>query len=351
MRVSVANSGHGFSVAAGQSVLEAALEARLNLPHGCKGGNCGACRSRLLGGEVSYPRGAPLGLSAAQIAAGYVLLCQARAVTDLLIDDTLLWPAGQTTLKRSPSRVERVERWSDDVLGIFLRLPAVETFTFEAGQYLDILLPGGRRRSFSIASPPHDARPLELHIRRVAGGAFTDELFTTDPLHALFNIEGPLGHFAYRDGGSAPMLLVGGGTGLAPLKSIIRHVLENGVRRQVTLYWGARTRRDLYAHGELEALARRHANFCYRPVLSAPDAAWSGRTGWVHEAVLNDLRQGAAPKLDMPDIYASGPPAMIAALHRDFVCAGADPARLYVDPFDYAEDPPFWKRTTASTKS
>jgi len=334
VHVSLANSDRGFSVAPGQSLLEAAREAGLNLPQGCKAGNCGACRTRLRSGEVTYPRGTPLGLSAEQIAEGFVLLCQARALTDLSIETIEVWPAGQSAVKRLPSRIERVERWSEDVLGIFLRLPPAEIFSFEAGQYVDILLPGGRRRSFSIASPPHDARPLELHIRRVAGGAFTDGLFTQDPLHALITIEGPLGHFGYRSDSAAPMLLVGGGTGLAPLKSIVRHVLHNRLGREMTLYWGVRTQRDLYAHVELEALARCHPNFSYRPVLSEPDAAWNGLTGWVHEAVRSD-----AVPLDVPDIYASGPPEMIDAVNREFIRDGADPARLFVDSFDYAKDP------------
>jgi CDP-4-dehydro-6-deoxyglucose reductase len=346
MRVSLAKSTRSFSVAPDQPVLDAALDAGLNLPHSCKGGNCGACRARLLGGMVHYPNGRPLGLSDAEVAEGLILLCQARARTDLVIDTVEVSTPEDAIIKRLPSRIDRTERLSHDVLGVYLRLPAAEPFRFEPGQYIDILLSGGRRRSFSIASPPHDSRPLELHVRRVPGGELTEELFAERTRSSLLRIEGPLGRFVYRQNAGAPMLLVGGGTGLAPLKSIVRHVLDNGLRRDMILYWGVRSERDLYAHTELEDFSRRAANFRYVPVLSEPGAAWSGRRGWVHEAVLNDFAT-----LDPFDVYASGPPAMITALRRDFRERGAADERLYFDSFDYAPDTLERQRTTAATKS
>jgi CDP-4-dehydro-6-deoxyglucose reductase len=346
VRVSLSKSDRSFSVAPAQPVLEAALEARLNLPHSCKGGNCGACRARLLEGEVAYPNGRPLGLSEAEVSDGFILLCQARALTDLSIETREIGSADTVVVKRLPSRIEDAQALCHDVLCLFLRLPAAEDFHFQAGQYIDILLPGGRRRSFSIASPPHDSRLLELHVRRVPGGEFTDGLFAGDPRNGLLTIEGPLGHFVYRPDSAAPMVLIGGGTGLAPLKSILRHVVENDLRRDMVLYWGVRSERDLYAHAELERLVGRAPNFRYRPVLSEPDDTWRGRRGWVHEAVLKD-----GVRLEDADIYASGPPAMVDAVRDRFVAHGADPARLYFDSFDYAPDSLSRQRTIAPTKS
>ncbi|MDP8983885.1 MAG: 2Fe-2S iron-sulfur cluster-binding protein [Pseudomonadota bacterium] len=346
MRVSLSKSDRSFSVAPERPVLEAALAAGLALPYGCRGGNCGACRARLLKGEVSYPNGRPLGLSDADVREGYILLCQACAVSDLAIEVIDMSTPEQAVVKRLPVRIERLQPLSHDVLGVFLRLPAAESFTFEAGQYVDILLPGGRRRSFSIASAPHRSRPLELHIRRVAGGEFTEALFAADSQGRLLSIEGPLGRFVYRppqEQPPAPLLLVGGGTGLAPLKSIFTHVLENGLQRDMTLYWGVRSERDLYAHRELQELARTAPTFRYRAVLSEPSSAWQGKRGWVHEAVLRDIERLAGT-----DIYASGPPAMIAALRREFELHGADPARLFFESFDY---PLERQRTRAETKS
>jgi CDP-4-dehydro-6-deoxyglucose reductase, E3 len=251
-----------------------------------------------------------------------------------------------------PARIERALPLSHDVMGLYLRLPAAEAFHFEAGQYIDVMLSGGRRRSFSIASPPHDSRLLELHVRRVAGGEFSAPLFDAGAGSALLNIEGPLGQFTYRPG-PAPMLLVGGGTGLAPLLSILRHVAENGIERDMTLYWGVCSERDLYAHDLLEKLAGRSgapaaraARFRYVPVLSEPSPAWDGARGWVHEAVLESLGD-----LDKYDVYAAGPPAMIAAVRREFGRRGVEASRLFFDSFDYAPDALERQRSSAATKS
>jgi len=352
VRIDLARSSTSFDVAPEQSVLDAALDASLNLPHSCKGGNCGLCRARLLRGEIYYPDGAPLGLSEAEVAEGFVLMCQARARGDLLIETCEITSPDQARIKRLPARIERALPLSHDVMGLYLRLPAAEAFQFEAGQYIDVMLSGGRRRSFSIASPPHDSRLLELHVRRVAGGEFSAPLFDGGARGALLNIEGPLGQFRYRPG-PAPMLLVGGGTGLAPLLSILRHVAENGIERDMTLYWGVRSERDLYAHDLLEKLAGRSgapatrvARFRYVPVLSEPSPAWHGARGWVHEAVLESLGD-----LDKYDVYAAGPPAMIAAVRREFGRRGVEASRLFFDSFDYAPDALERQRSSAATKS
>jgi CDP-4-dehydro-6-deoxyglucose reductase, E3 len=352
VRISLFKSNISFSVAPDQSLLDAALGASLNLPHSCKGGNCGSCRARLLQGEVHYPNGPPLGLSETEVADGFVLLCQARARSDLWIETREITTPEQALVKRLPVRIERAVTLSHDVMGLHLRLPVAEAFRFEAGQYIDIMLPGGRRRSFSIASPPHAARVLELHVRRVAGGEFSAPLFEEDARSALLTIEGPLGQFVYRPG-VAPMLLVGGGTGLAPLLSILRHVIENGIERDMTLYWGVRSERDLYAHAALEEFAAGYSaaaghfkRLRYVPVLSEPSTEWQGCRGLVHEAVLRDVDD-----FGKYDVYAAGPPAMIEAVRREFGRRGVAASRLYFDSFDYAPDSLERQRMSAATKS
>jgi CDP-4-dehydro-6-deoxyglucose reductase len=326
-------------------VLDAALGASLNLPHSCKSGNCGSCRARLLAGRIDYPNGPPLGITPEEAAEGFVLLCQARALSDLSIDILQITTPEQTLIKRLPARIERVLPLSHDVLGLYLRLPAAEPLHFAAGQYIDIMLPGGRRRSFSIASPPREPRLLELHVRRVQGGELSESLFGRDAEGSLLTIEGPLGHFTYR-AGTAPLLLVGGGTGLAPLQSILRHLTDSGVERRVTLYWGVRSGRDLYAHAMLEELVgRSRGALRYVPVLSQPTPDWQGRRGLVHDAVLSDLDDLAAH-----DVYAAGPPAMIAAVRSEFGRRGVAASRLYFDSFDYAPDVRR-QRTSAATRS
>jgi CDP-4-dehydro-6-deoxyglucose reductase len=323
----------------GQSVLDAALAAHVNLPHSCKGGNCGACRARLVAGSVHYPRGRPAALGREEAAAGYVLLCQAHADGDLVVEAREIRRVTDVEIRDLPCRVERLERLAPDVMGVWLRLPAVEDFRFRAGQYLDVMLADGRRRSFSIASPPHDAGLIELHVRRVSGGEFTAQVFDQLKRGALLRIEGPLGQFAYREPDppdtAAPAILVAGGTGFAPAKSLLRHVLETGARRPLFLYWGARHAIDLYEDAWVRDKARRFAQLHYVPVLSEPvaDEAARFRTGMVHEAVLADFAD-----LSLAEVYAAGPPAMIAALRAQLPAHGLPAERLYFDSFAYAPD-------------
>jgi CDP-4-dehydro-6-deoxyglucose reductase, E3 len=345
VRISLSNSQDVFDAGPEQTLLDAALNARLNVPHSCKGGNCGSCRARLLRGEIHYKSGPPLGLAAAEVADGFILMCQARALTDLHIEIFEIEQADLATVKRLPCRIERALPISHDVMGLFLQLPVAEEFVFRPGQYIDIILPGGRRRSFSIASPPHDSRPLELHVRRVAGGEFTERLFHEELRSALLTIEGPLGQFVYRED-AAPMLLIGGGTGIAPLLSILRHVIENNIDRDMRVYWGVRSEGDLYAHATLENLCARAARMRYAPVLSEATPAWRGLTGWVHEAAFQDIDELASF-----EVYAAGPPAMIAAVRREFDSRGVAANRLYFDSFDYAPDTLERQRMSAATKS
>jgi CDP-4-dehydro-6-deoxyglucose reductase len=360
--VTLSNSGRSFKAAAEESLLDAAQTAALSLPHSCKSGNCGACKARLLSGEIHYPNGTPLGLSAGEIAEGLILMCQARARSDLSLETFDVRSADEARRKRLPCRIERAIPLSHDVMGLFLRLPIAEDFNFQAGQYIDILLPGGRRRSFSIASPPHDARPLELHIRRVVGGEFTAHLFE-DTRSSLLNIEGPLGQFTYRPHLSSPppMLLIAGGTGIAPILSILRHVIENDIERNMQLFWGVRSERDLYAHATLEALSRRAPTsgaptggtprsgtptLRYTPVLSEASPEWRGRTGWVHVAALEHVED-----LESCEVYAAGPPAMIAGICAEYAARGSVTDRLHYDSFDYAPDTLERQRMSAATKS
>jgi CDP-4-dehydro-6-deoxyglucose reductase, E3 len=192
--------GRTLRVREDQSVLEVALAAGLNLPHSCRSGHCASCRARLLSGEIHYPNGRTAGLTAQEAESGYVLLCQARPRSDLRVEARLVANASEAEIKTLPCRIARMERLAPDVMQVFLRLPAVEPLQFRAGQYLDVLLDGGKRRSFSIASPPHDGSQIELHVRHVPGGGFTSLLFEKLQAGALLRIEGPLGQFTYRDG-------------------------------------------------------------------------------------------------------------------------------------------------------
>lgn len=327
-------------------MLEAALVAGLNLPHSCKSGHCSSCRARLLSGEIEYPRGRPLGISEEEAQRGYVLLCQARARSDLVVEARLIASVAQVEIKTLPARIERLVPLAPDVLQVFLRLPAVEPLKFQAGQYVDVLIERGRRRSFSIASRPHDSGLLELHVRRVPGGGFTERLFTTLGPGALLRIEGPLGQFIYRES-DRPAIFVAGGTGFAPIKSMLRHVLEShgastpgaaapaGKVRAMHFLWGARTHTDVYEEAQALEWTRRYPNLRFTAVLSEATETRlpHERLGWVHEAVL-DMH----PRLEDYDVYAAGPPAMVEAIRSEFPRRGLSPERLFFDSFDYAPD-------------
>ena len=328
--------GRTLHVREDRSVLEAALAAGLNVPHSCKSGHCASCRARLVSGEIHYPNGRTAGLTAEEAKQGYVLMCQARPRSDLTLEARIIANAFEAEIKTLPCRIARTNLLAPDVMQVFLRLPAVEPLQFRPGQYLDVLLDGGRRRSFSIASPPHDSDLIELHARRIPGGDFTGALFGKLGTGSLLRIEGPIGQFIYRDS-QAPALMIAGGTGFAPLKSMLRHALERDSTRQFHLYWGARQGVDLYEEALVLDWVRQYPNLSFCAVLSAaaPDDAIGGhrRVGWVHEAVLADF-----PDLTRFDVYTAGPPALIEAIRATFPTRGVSEERLHFDSFDYAPE-------------
>lgn len=332
MQVRLVPTGEHYEVEAGESLLDGALRAGLNLPHSCKGGRCGSCRARLLRGEVHYPRGRPAALTEAEERAGDVLICQARALTPVALEIREVREVPDVQIKSLPARVRRMRLLAPGVMGLWLKLPAIEPLHWLPGQYIDVMLSGGRRRSFSLANPPHDGGLLELHVRRTGRGEFTRQVFESMSEGTLLRIEGPLGQFVLREG-AGPILLVGGGTGYAPLKAILRHAIEKGVGRPVTLFWGARTRDDLYEDAWLVQLASEQPLFSYVPVLSEEQASPGYASGLVHEAIAPRL-----PSLAGWDVYAAGPPAMVEAVCREAANLGADPARVFFDSFEYAPD-------------
>lgn len=333
--VRIQGSEHAFEVNEGESVIDAALRSGLMLPYSCRSGSCGTCRGQVVEGTVTYPDGYPPALEAADADAGDALFCQARPQSDLVIAVREVREAGDIIPRKLPARVTAIEDLAPDVRRLWLRLPAGTRLPFLAGQYLDILLRGGRRRSFSLANAPHDDERLELHVRHLAGGAFSGQVFGDMRDGALLRFEGPLGNFYLRDDSERPMIMVAGGTGFAPVKGIIEHALHIGVSRTIHLYRGARGRDDLYLDELPRNWAAEHGHIHYTPVLSEPDAtdAWRGATGFVHEQVIADH-----PDLSGFDVYMSGPPPMIEAAKRDFAAAGLDPSRLFYDSFESAPE-------------
>ena len=334
-RIRIVPSGHEFNIEADESVLDAGLRQGVALPYGCRNGTCAACIGKVVEGEVVYPEGPPAALSEAEAATGQALLCQARVTSDCEIEAREIDAAKDIVVRTLPVRVMALEPVAHDVTVLKLKLPAAERLQFLAGQYIDLLLKDGRRRSFSLANPPHDDEQLELHVRRIPGGRFSDQLLSDMQARALLRFEGPLGSFFLREDSDKPIVLMAGGTGFAPIKSVVEHAIAAGIERPMHLFWGARARRDLY----MDELARRwadeHDNIHYTPVLSEPaaDDAWSGETGFVHEAVLR-----ACPDLSAHQVYMCGPPPMIEAGREAFRAAGLPRDEIFFDSFDYASD-------------
>ena len=220
-RVRVEDSGHEFVCEEGEDVLNAVLRAGYAFPYSCKTGTCASCRGRVVEGRVHYPEGWPEAISFAEAAEGLALFCQAVPGSDLVVSIREVEAVRGIRTHVLPARVQSRERLSHDVMRVMLKLPRTPPLNFLAGQYMDVLLPEGRRRAFSIANPPHRSGELEMHIRYVAGGDFTEWVFGDLQEKAVLRLEGPLGTFFVRKDSDRPILMMAGGTGLAPLKAMI----------------------------------------------------------------------------------------------------------------------------------
>ena len=333
-QITVQPSGRQFVAEADETLLDAALRQGLTLPYGCKDGACGACKGKVLDGTVEHGKAMAHALTENDKAAGLALYCCARAESDLVIECRQLGSVNDIPVKTLPSRIEKLERLAPDVIELHLRLPANERLQFWAGQYIDILLKDGRKRSFSLANAPHDDAVLQLHIRHVPGGAFTEQVFTTLKVRDILRFNGPHGSFYLREDSAKPMILLAGGTGFAPIKAIVEHAIAENCQRPMFIYWGARTKADLYQHALPEKWAAEHAHIRYVPVLSEPaaDDAWRGRTGFVHAAVVADF-----PDLSGYQVYACGAPVMIDVARRDFVDSCRLPEEeFFADAFSFA---------------
>jgi CDP-4-dehydro-6-deoxyglucose reductase, E3 len=330
-KVKVQPSGHQFDVEEGESVLTAALRQDLVLPYGCRNGACGTCKGRIVAGQVDYGVYQKKALTEDEKAQGKALFCQARPRSDLLIEARTIGAAKDIQIKTLPCRVQKIERLADDVMVLHLRLPANERLQFLAGQYIDFLLRDGSRRSFSMGNAPHDDELIQLHVRHVAGGQFTDHVFGKMKERDILRLEGPFGTFFLRDDSAKPIVFVASGTGFAPIRSIIESARSKGVTRPMTLYWGGRRPKDLY----MDALARQWP-LKYLPVLSdaLAEDRWSGRTGFVHRAVMEDF-----PDLSAHQVYACGVPVMVEAARRDFTQqCGLPEDEFFADSFTTQAD-------------
>jgi len=334
--ITIQPSGHQFENESEEPILDAALRHGFAFAYGCRSGSCGSCKGKVIEGQFHYEDDEdPIALSESDKKNKLCLFCQAIPDSDLVLEVEEISAAKDIVVKTLPSRVVKMEKLAPDVMRLYLKLPMIERMQFLAGQYLDILLKDGRRRSFSIANAPHDDELFELHIRKIEGGEYTTHVFEDMEEKALLRIEGPLGTFFLREESDRPLLFIAGGTGFAPIKSILEHAFAEGVKRPIHFYWGARDKASLYLTELAQSWVEKYENFSYTPVLSAakPEDNWEGRTGFVHEAVVKDFAE-----LSSFDIYTSGPPEMIDAGREAFLKIGMDEDLYFFDAFTFADD-------------
>jgi len=329
-------SGRTFHVGADEAVLTAGIRQGIGLPYGCKDGACGSCKCKLVSGSVVHGPHQSKALSEEEASSNLILTCCAVPHSDLVLESRQVTEIGAMPIKKMPTRVTSMVKKSPDVMALQLQLPANDTFGYRAGQYIEFTLRDGSRRSYSMANAPHLGPNIELHIRHMAGGKFTDHVFGGMKEKEILRIEGPYGSFFLREESSKPIILVASGTGFAPIKALIEHMQHKGVNRPVTLYWGARRPEDLYMHDWVQEQLKSQPNLQYIPVVSDATAqdAWTGRTGFVHRAVLQDY-----PNLCGHQVYACGAPIVVESARTDFSSlAQLPPEEFFADSFTSEAD-------------
>lgn len=338
-QITVQPSGRSFTADTTETLLAAGIRQGIGLAYGCKDGACGSCKCKKIEGTVVHGVHQSKALSEEEEAQGLILTCCATAQSDLILESRQVTEAGAFPIKKMPVRVVSLVKKSDDVMVIHLQLPATDVMQFHAGQYIEFLLRDGSRRSYSMGNAPHTleagAPKVELHIRHMPGGKFTDPVFTTMKEKDILRVEGPYGSFFLREDSNKPMVLLASGTGFAPIKALIEHMQHKGITRPATLYWGGRRPSDLYMKEWVAGQLAQMPNLRYVPVVSNAtlEDAWTGRTGFVHQAVLQDH-----PDLSGFQVYACGAPIVVDSAQRDYGAAGLPAEEFFADSFTSEAD-------------
>jgi CDP-4-dehydro-6-deoxyglucose reductase, E3 len=328
-----------FTVDRDEAILPAAMRQGIGLPYGCRDGACGSCKSKLLQGRVVHGAHQLKALSVAEEEAGFILTCCATPQTDCIVEARTVPGAGEYPVLKLPSRVMSIVKSAPDVAVLRLQLPANQNLQYRAGQYVEFILRDGTRRSYSMANAPSQLGSppsIELHLRHMPGGKFTEHVFSAMKEKDILRMEGPFGSFFLREESNKPIVFLASGTGFAPIKAIIQHMQDKGITRDAVLYWGARRKSDLYEHAWCESATANTPKLRYVPVLSEPNVEddWKGRTGFVHRAVMADW-----PDLSGHQVYACGAPIMVESAERDLVAQCALPAEeFYADSFTSEAD-------------
>jgi CDP-4-dehydro-6-deoxyglucose reductase, E3 len=338
-QITIQPSGRSFAVNPDQFILASGISQGIGLPYGCKDGACGSCKCKKISGSVEHGPHQSKALSAEEEENGFVLTCCAKPLSDVVLESKQVTEAGAFPIKKMPSRVMALDKLSHDVMRVKLQLPANDVVQYHAGQYVEFLLRDGARRAYSMGNAPHTldaaAPMIELHIRHTPGGKFTDHVFGAMKEKEILRIEGPYGSFYLRES-SKPIIMVASGTGFAPIKALIEHMQFKNIQRPTVLYWGGRRPADLYLETWVKERLAEMPNLSYVPVVSdaLPEDRWTGRTGFVHQAVLDDVADMSGHQ-----VYACGAPIVVDSAQRDFVGQRGLPSdEFYADSFTTEAD-------------
>ena len=335
-QITVQPSGRQFSCDEGETIFNAAIRAGVGLPYGCKNGACSSCKGKLVDGSITHGAHHEKALPVKEKELGFALFCCATPHSDVTIEAREVAGVGEFPVHKMPTRVVKINKVADDVIVLSLQLPANERLQYLAGQYVEFMLRDGKRRSYSMANAPYKDDYLTLHIRHMPGGLFTDHVFGSMKERDILRLEGPLGTFFLREDSNKPMALLASGTGFAPIKALVEQAVHNQSQRPMTLYWGGRRPQDLYMMALCEEWAATLPNFKFVPVISnaRADDNWQGRTGFVHQVVIDDL-----PDLSAYQVYACGAPIVVESAQRDFIALCKLPSEeFYADSFTSEAD-------------
>ena len=332
-----------FNVESEETILSAALKVGLVVPYGCKNGACGSCKASIVGGTVDYGDHQKRALSEYEKNNNGLLLCTAKPLSNIEITANLISATKENEPKKMPCRVEKIEIVTEDIAIIRLKLPANQSFSYLPGQYVDILLKDGKRRSYSMANMPNQENVIELHIKHNPGGLLTDSIFDNKSSESpilkeknILRLEGPLGTFYFRENSKEKILFIASGTGIGPIKAIIENLISENFSREVILYWGVRSPNDLYILEIIESWKNSLLNFTFVPVVSdaKTEDKWKGREGYVHSAIMDDQIS-----LKNFSVYACGSPLMVNAAYDAFTKSrDLDKDHFFSDAFTVASD-------------
>lgn len=298
------------------TVLDSATKAGWELPHSCRKGNCESCRVQVLEGEMNPP-----------VLNGTALLCMSRACGDIRLAVDRAEPVSTSSRKKVQAKLYRLRMAAPDVAVVDLRFPAGVKAPFKAGQYLQVHLDDAEPRSFSMSNAPKSADSVQLQVRVMPGSLFGEKVLPSLQVGDLLSLELPFGDFYLREG-TAPVIMVAGGTGFAPMQSILEDVLAKQKNRSFTLYWGARDAEGLYAMEQVSKWQAKYPHFEFIGVISHGDAPEGMRTGYVHEAVVQDHAD-----LSAHQVYVCGAPVLVKAAKEAFTTLGLPGQHFYADSF------------------